>query len=131
MRSFNMEIQMQVANSENFVTMLSEEKPVLCFFHPQKEETQVIAVKQILDKLKKQLPLLPLYEFITDETPANKKLCEIVEIVDKPVIVIYKNGNFSRYKDKQLNEKSILAFLGNKAIYQEVKQEKEKIEADV
>ncbi len=122
---------MQVANSENFVNMLSEERPVLCFFHRQKEDTQVPAIKQILTKLEKQLPLLPVYEFVTDATPENKKLCDVIEIVDKPVLVIYKNGNFSRYRDKQLNEKSILAFLGNTAIYKEVKEEKEKIEVDM
>jgi hypothetical protein len=126
-----MEIQMQVANSENFVNMLSEEKPVLCFFHRQKEDAQVPVIKQALTKLEKQLPLLPLYEFITDATPANKQLCDIIEIVDKPVLVIYKNGNFSRYKDKQLNEKSIAAFLGNKSIYQETKEDQEMIDADL
>jgi len=122
---------MQVANSENFVNMLSEEKPVLCFFHRQKEDTQVPVVKQILTKLEKQLPLLPVYEFVTDATPANQQLCDIIEIVDKPVLVIYKNGNFSRYRDKQLNEKAILAFLGNTAIYKEAKVEQEKIEVDL
>lgn len=128
-----MEIQMQVANSENFINMLSEEKPVVCFFHSKKEDDKIPAIKQILVKLEKQLPLLPVYEFITDETPANKQLCETVEIVDKPVLVIYKNGNFSRYKDKQLNEKSIVAFLGNKNIYMEAEEKKEKvvIEADI
>jgi hypothetical protein len=126
-----MEIQMQVANSENFVNMLSEEKPVVCFFHRQKEDAQIPVIKQVLAKLEKQLPLLPLYEFVTDATPANQQLCDVIEIVDKPVLVIYKNGNFSRYKDKQLNEKSILAFLGNKAIYQETKEEKEIIEVDL
>jgi hypothetical protein len=126
-----MEIQMQAVNSKSFINMLSEEKPVVCFFHRQKEDAQVPVVREILTKLEKELPLLPVYEFITDESPENKQLCDIVEIVDKPVLVIYKNGNFSRYKDKQLNEKSIAQFLGNKVIYMPKEPNKSQIEVDV
>lgn len=111
--------------------MLSEDKPVICFFHRQKEDAQVSAIKTVLAKFEKELPLLPVYEFITDESPENQELCEIVEIVDRPVLIIYKNGCFSRYKDKLFTEKSISMFIGSKSTYQPKQSTKATIEVDV
>lgn len=124
-----MEIEMKAVNSKSFIGMLSEEKPVLCFFHRVKEDAHVPVIREIIKKLEKELPLLPVYEFVTDESPANQELVDVIEIVDKPVLIIYKNGCFSRYKDKLFNEKAVSQFLGSKTTYLPKEAKKVEVEA--
>ena len=116
---------MKTATSKDFISMVSEEKPAVCFYHKKEEDAQVKKTKEILLKIKKEYVLLPMYEFLTDANPDNEQLCEVLEIADRPMLIIYKDGCFSRYKDKKFTEKEIVKFIGNKRLYSP--QEKEKI----
>ncbi|NCQ52259.1 hypothetical protein GW796_10310 [archaeon] len=108
---------MKVSGSKNFIGMLSEDKPLLCFFHNKKEDKNIQKIKDILIKVKKELPLLPLYEYVVDDSDENQQLCDIVEINVLPILIVYKDGCFSRYKDKKFTEAEILKFVGNKRQY--------------
>lgn len=121
---------MELSNSKSFISMISQEKPVICFFHNQEKNEEVTKIKNILGNIKKKLPLLPLYEFIRDENEDNEYLCDVMEIATYPILVMYKNGCFNRYKSKNFTEKEILKFIGNKKLYVEQKTE-EKIEVEV
>lgn len=123
---------MKEANSKNFISMLSEDKPVMCFFHSKVEESQVKKIKEIVSSIQKKLPLLPAYEYIIDESPENQLLCDVMEVSSNPVLIFYKDGCFNRYKDKQFSEASIMQFIGNKKQYMiDEDKEKKKIEVDV
>lgn len=123
---------MKEANSKNFISMLSEDKPVMCFFHYKAEESQVKKIKEIVKAIEKKLPLLPAYEYIIDENPENQLLCDVMEVSSTPVLIFYKDGCFSRYKDKQFSEASIMQFIGNKKQYMPAEEsEKKKIDVDV
>lgn len=122
---------MKPSNSKNFVSMLSEELPVVCFFHKKSDDVQIKKIKEILLKVEKQLPLLPLYEFVTDENPDNERLSEVMEIASNPVIIIYKDGCFNRYKDKKFTELEITQFIGGKKIYMPKEEKKIELEADL
>jgi len=125
---------MKEANSKNFISMLSEDKPVMCFFHYKAEESQVKKIKEIVTSIQKKLPLLPAYEYIIDENPENQLLCDVMEVSSTPVLIFYKNGCFNRYKDKQFSEASVMQFVGSKKQYmldEEKDKEKKKIDVDV
>ncbi len=122
---------MQVANSKNFISMLSEDKPVVCFYYKKEDEAQVKKIKEALLKIEKSLTLLPLYEFVTNDNPDNERLCEEMGIVDRPLLVVYKEGCFNRYKDKQFTEDAILQFLGNKKIYMPKEKSQKISESDI
>ncbi len=120
------------SNHKNFISMLSEEKPVVCFYHVKEEDEQIKKIKETLAKVKKELPLLPLYEFIRDETEQDEHLCNVMEVTPYPVIIVYKNGCFNRYKDKNFTEKELLKFIGNKTLYSSIEEKaKDKIEVDL
>lgn len=104
-------------DASNFVSVISGDKPVLIFFHHKAQEAITKKINTNLLKIKKNLPLLPLYEFIVDETEENIILCDFVEINNAPVLIFYKDGCFSRYKAKDFSEKSLIEFIGNKKLY--------------
>ncbi len=120
---------MLTVNAKSFISMLSEEKPVVCFYHSKEEDENILKIKDVLKNIKKELTLLPLYEFIRDEDEENEYLCDVMEIAKYPILVMYKDGCFNRYKAKEFSEKEILKFLGNKTIY--MPKELKKVEVDV
>ncbi len=122
---------MLTANAKNFISMLSEEKPVVCFYHSKEDSDNenVIKVKEVFKNIKKELTLLSVYEFIRDGDEESEYLCDVMEIAKYPILVMYKDGCFNRYKAKGFSEKEILKFLGNKNIY--IPKEPKKVEVDV
>lgn len=108
---------MQVAKHTNFVSVLSEEKPVLVFFHHKTEAAQSKKIKLVLKSIEKELPLLPLYEYIIDDCEENEILAEFLNISKTPILLFFKNGNFHRYKDKAFNKLAIMQFIGNTKNY--------------
>lgn len=108
---------MEQASYKNFVSVLSEDKPVMVFFHHKAEASQTQKIKDILKKIKKEMPLLPLYEYVVDENEQNQLLCDYIEVDQTPVLIFFKNGCFHRYKAKGFTEKSILQFIGSKTLY--------------
>ncbi len=109
---------MKIVNRKDFISMLSEDLPVLCFFHEKEEDGQIKEIKEILIKIENQLPKLKTFEYIRNLTEEDEELCDVMEIAKYPILVIYKGGNFSRYKAKEFSEKEILKFLGNTKIYE-------------
>lgn len=110
---------MKTADHTNFVSVLSEEKPVMIYFHHLADAAQTQKTKIILKAIEKELPLLPLYEYIVDGNEENQLLADFIEVTETPVFIFYKNGNFHRYKDKTFTKKSISEFIGNKKLYTE------------
>lgn len=106
---------MKTATSQDFISILSTEKPSMVLFRYKKEEPVFI---KILNDLLKEYPLLESYEYIIDENEDNQILSEYLEIETTPVLIFYKNGNFHRYKDKHFSKKTLSLFLGSKKIYQ-------------
>jgi hypothetical protein len=121
---------MKIVNRTDFISMLSENLPVLCFFHEKEENNQIKEIKDAILKIEKDLPRLKTFEFIRNATEADEQLCDIMEIATYPILVVYKGGNFSRYKAKEFSEKEILKFLGNTKIYESQKSKSE-IEVEV
>lgn len=121
---------MKIVNRTDFISMLSEDLPILCFFHEKEENNQIKEIKETILKIEKNLPRLKTFEFLRNATEADEQLCDIMEIATYPILVIYKGGNFSRYKAKEFSEKEILKFLGNTKIY-EVQKSKSEIEIEV
>ena len=105
------------ADCKNFVSVISDEKPVLIFFRHLAQEAVTKKIETILLKIKKELPLLPLYDFIIDDNEENQVLCDFLEVNNAPVLVFYKDGCFSRYKSKMFNDKAIKEFIGGKSTY--------------
>jgi hypothetical protein len=110
---------MKKADHTNFVSVLSEAKPVLIYFHHKADAAQTQKIKAILKSVEKELPLLPLYDYTVDATDENQLLADFIEVTETPVFIFYKNGNFHRYKDKIFTKKSISQFIGNKNLYTE------------
>lgn len=117
---------MKIADHTNFVSVLSEEKPVMIYFHHRADAAQTQKIKVILKAIEKELPLLPAYEYIVDDSQENQLLADFIEVTDTPVFIFYKNGNFHRYKDKTFTGKSISQFIGNKKLYSEKPEKPEK-----
>lgn len=112
---------MLAVDRKDFISMLSESLPVMCFFHDQKEDKQIKDIKEVLLNVESNLPKLKIYEFIRDKTPEDEYMCDIMEVAKYPILIIYKNGCFSRYKAKDFTEKEVLKFLGNTTIYENQK----------
>lgn len=110
---------MNTADHTNFISVLSEAKPSMIFFHHKADAAQTAKIKIILKAIEKELPLLPLYEYVVDANEENQILSEYIEVTETPVFIFYKEGNFHRYKDKNFTKKSISAFIGNKKLYSE------------
>lgn len=111
---------MDKVDHSNFITVLSEEKPVMIFFHHKADAAQTQKIKIVLKSVEKDLPLLPLYEYIIDQNDENQILAEYIEVIDTPVFIFYKGGNFHRfhiYKPNKFNKKVIMQFIGNKNLY--------------
>lgn len=115
---------MKKANSSDFISILSETKPAMIMFYTseQEEDANVKKIKQTIKAVEKKLPLLNAYEFITDEDEQNAILCENIEVTQTPILIIFKDGCFSRYKNKGFTEKSVAAFIGNKRLYEKPKE---------
>lgn len=108
---------MQEANSKNFIHLLTNEKPIMIFFHYKDETKEVDKIKSVLNELEKDFPLLPSYEYVIDANEDNKILAEHLEVDKTPVLTFYKNGSFNRYKDKLFTKKAIALFIGSKKLY--------------
>lgn len=109
--------------SKDFIYVLTNEKPIIMFCHYKAEASESKKIKLVLEAIKKDLPLLPVYEFIVDETDANLELAENVGILKTPILLCYKNGSLSRYKDGNFSKNDILKFIGNSNIYKSKKEE--------
>lgn len=118
---------MKQADHTNFISVLSEEKPVMVYFHHRADAAQTEKIKAILKPIEKELPLLAVYEYVVDSCEENEVLAEYIEVTETPVIIFYKNGNFHRYKDRIFNKKSISSFIGNKNIYIEQEEKPKKV----
>lgn len=119
---------MKKADHTNFVSVLSEAKPVLIFFHHRADAAASQKIKTVFKTVEKELPLLPLYEYVVDQNEENQILAEYIEVTETPVCIFYKGGNFHRYKDKLFNKKSIMSFIGNKNIYIEKEAQGENLD---
>ncbi len=120
---------MKNVNRKDFISMLSEDLPVLCFFHEKDaDSSQVKEIRDTIIKIEGQLPRLKTFEFIRNLTEEDEQMCDIMEIANYPILIVYKGGNFSRYKAKDFSEKEIIKFLGNTKIYENKTQ---KIEVEV
>jgi hypothetical protein len=117
---------MNKASYENFVSVLSEKKPSMVFFHHKADAAQTQKIKTILKGIEKELPLLPAYEYVVDASEGNQYLAELLGVSNTPILIFYKEGNFHRYKDKTFTKKSIAQFIGNKNLYQERSNEENK-----
>lgn len=105
---------MKPANSKDFISILSEEKPPLVLFRYKSEKPSFI---KLLDELAKDYPLLNIYDYVIDDNKDNELLAEHLEVEVTPVLVFYKNGSFNRYKDKNFTKKTLSLFLGSKKTY--------------
>lgn len=103
--------------SKDFIFALSNEKPIIMFCHYKAEASESKKIKNVLEQIKKDLPLLPLYEFIVDENDKNIELAENVGISKTPILLCYKDGSLSRYKDNNFSKTDVLKFIGNSNIY--------------
>ena len=108
---------MNTADHTNFVSVLSEEKPVMVFFHRLSDATYAKKIKIELDSISKELPLLPLYEFVIDDNTENENLSEHIGVAKTPILIFFKHGNFHRFKIKGFTKPSILEFIGHKKPY--------------
>lgn len=105
---------MKPANSKDFISILSEEKPPLVLFRYKEEKP---TFTKLLDDLLKEYPLMNAYEYVIDDNKDNQILAEHLEVEITPVLVFYKNGSFNRYKDKNFTKKTLSLFLGSKKTY--------------
>jgi hypothetical protein len=115
---------MKTADHTNFVTVLSEEKPAMIFFYYKAEESQANKIKQDIDSICLDLPLLPAYEYVIDDSAENHTLAEFVGVTKTPIIVFFKAGNFHRFKNKKFTKASIVEFIGHSKPYKEPETEK-------
>ena len=103
--------------SKDFIYVLTNEKPIIMFCHYKAEASESKKIKSLLEQIKKDLPLLPLYEFIVDENDKNLELAENIGILKTPILLCYKDGSLSRYKDTNFTKNDVLKFIGNSNIY--------------
>ena len=124
---------MQVANTTNIVSVMSEEKPAMILFYSKEQEAEAKKIKTTVALIEKSLPLLNTYEFITDENSQNSIFTEYLELKKMPVLVFFKDGSFHRYKDKIFTRPSITHFIGSSKLYkpQETSDKPAKMEVDI
>ena len=111
---------MKIANHLNFVSIMSEEKPPMVFFHYKDETKESKKIKTTLALIQKELPLLSIYEFIIDENINNEIIADYMDLNKTPIVLFFKNGGFHRYKDKNFTKPSLMHFIGNKKLYKNV-----------
>lgn len=116
---------MKIADSRNFVSVLSEEKPPMVFFHYKAEAAQAKKIALTLNTIAKDLTNLPLYEYIIDQSEENQVLADYLDLNATPILLFFKEGQFHRYKDKNFTKKSILQFIGNNRLYKKVEETNE------
>lgn len=109
---------MKIGKFEDFVSVISEELPSICLFHQNEDE--LIKIKPIVEKIEKEAPLLNVYTYSLEDKKI-RDLAEIIEVPETPALIVYKDGNFSRYKNKRLNDKEIRKFIGSLRKYNETK----------
>lgn len=102
---------MEKINYSDFISAISNELGCFCLFY--KDINKAKKEIEILKKIKKKAPLLPLYSFHITESEENIRLCEEIEVPDSPVIIVFKDGKFSRYKNKKMSPKEIEKFIGS------------------
>lgn len=99
-----------------FISVISEDPPALCFFY--KKEDRLTEINKHLKALQKKAPLLNIYKMDIDINEEVANFCELIEIPKTPVLMVFKDGNFSRYKNKRMNQKEIEGFVGSLKKYQ-------------
>lgn len=108
---------MQIANTSNFVSIISEEKPAMIFFHTSENESENKKIKTAISLVEKELPLLNVYEYHIDENDDNEFLADMLDFKKVPVLVFFKDGSLHRYKNKLFTKASITHFVGGGKTY--------------
>lgn len=92
-------MEIQLIDHKGFISTLSQDAPSIILFRPQIEDKKkkVKTIKDTLNQLEK-MPKAYFYEFITDGSPENQNLCDLLEVSPGVSLVLYKNGCFNQYK---------------------------------
>lgn len=103
------------AQRTDFIDILAKNENAIFFFH-SKEDKSTPTVKKIKTQLKEiagESKDINVHLFVTDEDEATKQFSQVLELEGMPTMVIYKNGCFNRYKNKEFTAASIKKFIGS------------------
>ncbi|MEG1313959.1 MAG: hypothetical protein RSD40_06550 [Bacilli bacterium] len=102
------------ATHNDFIEILAKNEQAVFFFYSLEDKNSV-TVKKTNTELKKiaQETETNIHLFITDKDDKTKLFSEFLELDSIPTIVVYKNGTFNRYKNKDFGAASIKKFIGS------------------
>lgn len=103
------------AQRTDFIDIISKNENAIFLFH-SKEDKSSPAVKKIKTQLKEiagESKDINIHLFVTDEDEATKEFSQVLELEGVPTMVVYKNGCFNRYKNKEFTTASIKKFIGS------------------
>lgn len=101
------------ATHQDFISILSNNDEAIFFFHQEKDKQSAevkkikTSIKQIIDEGMK----VNVHLFVTDATPEQEAFSDVLELDGIPTIVVYKNGSFKRYKNKDFAKDKLKKFL--------------------
>lgn len=103
------------ATPKDFLGILAQNANAVFLFYA-KEHKGTVAMKKIrkqLDEVVATNSEINIHIFVTDETTEAEQFSSVLEIDALPTLVVYKNGSFSRYKNKEFTAASIRKFIGS------------------
>lgn len=101
---------------KDFLGILAQNTNAVFLFY-SKEHKNTPAMKKIkkqLDEIVEGNNDINIHLFLTDGDAESEEFSNILEIDNTlPTLVVYKEGNFSRYKNKEFTIASIRKFIGS------------------
>jgi hypothetical protein len=96
--------------------VLSAEVPALVLFYNDEKNEDFKKIEESLTSIMKDLPKLPVYKMHTEKDENDADLSKNLGIKFAPVLVVFKNGEFNRYKyftkKERPTKKTIMGFIG-------------------
>lgn len=98
----------------DFIEILAKNEQAVFFFYSTEDKNSV-TVKKTNTQLKKiaEETNTNIHLFVTDTDEQTKEFSRILELDSIPTMVVYKNGSFNRYKNKDFGNASIKKFIGS------------------
>lgn len=101
------------AQRTDFIDILSKNDNAVFFFYSNEEKNSatVKKVKTLLKDIAGDSKDLNVHLFVTDDTEAAREFSQHLELDTSPTVVVYINGTFNRYKNKDFTASSLKMFL--------------------
>lgn len=106
----------EVSHKTMVSDVLSSDVPALVLFYNDEKNEDFKKIEENLTSIMKDLPKLPVYKMHTENDENDATLTKNLGVKFTPVLVVFKNGEFNRYKyftkKERPTKKTLMGFIG-------------------